>query len=68
MVFYLSPCAELFVWGAVAFHLFSRTIHKFRVGLIGFLAVVTVLLMDTANTYLWYTSAPSVADSEYTAV
>ena len=64
----MSPCAELFVWGAVAFHLFSRTIHKFRVGLIGFLAVVTVLLMDTANTYLWYTSAPSVADSEYTAV
>ena len=56
------------MWGAVAFHLFSRTIHKFRVGLIGFLAVVTVLLMDTANTYLWYTSAPSVADSEYTAV
>ena len=32
--------------------LVTRSVHKFRAGLIGLIAPATVLVMDTANTYL----------------
>ena len=50
---------HFFVWFLVLAFLFTRTIHKFRAGLVGLLAAVTVLLMDTANTYLYFEDVPS---------
>ncbi|GAB4814472.1 hypothetical protein N2152v2_001518 [Parachlorella kessleri] len=45
---------HFFVWFLVLAFLLTRSIHKFRAGLVGLLAAVTVLLMDTANTYLYF--------------
>ena len=57
---------HFFVWLLVLAFLFTRTIHKFRAGLVGLLATVTVLLMDTANTYLYFKDVPAPAgDSEW---
>jgi hypothetical protein len=46
------PCADFFVWCLVLFFLLTRTIHKFRSALVGLLAAVSVLLMDTVSS-LW---------------
>lgn len=43
---------HFFVWALIAAYLLMGILHKTRVALVGLLAVATVLLMDTANTYL----------------
>jgi hypothetical protein len=58
--------ADFFVWLLVLFFLLTRTVHKMRAGLVGMLAAVSVLLMDTANTYLYFNDLPSPGgDSEW---
>lgn len=42
----------MFLWLLVAFFLFSRTVHKFRHGLVTLLAIAATLLMFQTNT--WY--------------
>ncbi|KAL4433903.1 hypothetical protein ABPG75_000344 [Micractinium tetrahymenae] len=69
---YLAPvdCAHLFqytwwivflhffVWFLVLVYLIMNVIHKTRGALIGMLAVASVLLMDTANTFLMFNYIP----------
>eukprot|EP00887_Chlorella_sp_A99_P000342 scaffold13.g342.t1 len=56
---YLAPLRQvlpMFVWLVILIAILTNSIHKSRSALIGLLAAVLVLLMDTANTYLYYNS------------
>ncbi|KAL4441894.1 hypothetical protein ABPG77_003810 [Micractinium sp. CCAP 211/92] len=45
---------HFFVWFLILMYLLMGVMHKTRGALIGILAVASVLLMDTANTYLMF--------------
>lgn len=71
---YLAPveCSHLFqyTWWIVYLHWFvwvltlvvvlMNVVHKARIALVGLLAVASVLLMDTANTYLMLKYSPDM--------
>lgn len=45
---------HLFVWIVVVVTIVLKSVGKFRTGLIGLLAIDVMLLMDTANTFLYF--------------